>query len=62
MKSIDIGSENAKRQTERYPASERKIVIEGKCFSVNRHFTGDRPLSEIMTEMAIGRANREMDL
>lgn len=58
----DKGTDTAKKQIEIYPTSERKCVIDGKRFVVTRHFLGDKPLSVIMTEIAISRANREMGL
>lgn len=55
-------TQNTKKQTDHYPTSERKCVIDGKQFIVTRHFEGDKPLNAIMTEIAIKRANREMGL
>lgn len=56
------GTQNTNKQTDNYPTSQRKCVIDGKRFVVTRHFKGDKSLSTIMTEIAINRANREMGL
>ena len=54
--------QNADKTKDDYPTSERECVINGKRFIVTRHFKGDKPLREVMTELAIKRANREMGL
>lgn len=59
--NTDKITENAKNQTEEFPA-QRKCVIEGKHFIVTRHFAGDKNLSNIITEIAKNRADREMGL
>ena len=59
---MNKGTENAKEKTDNYPTSQHKCVIDGKRFVVTRHFMGDKPLSVIIAEIAISRANREMGL
>ena len=54
--------QNADKTKDDYPTSERECIINGKRFIVTRHFMGDKPLREVMTELAIKRANREMGL
>ena len=56
------GTDNSKKQIDTCPTSQRKCVIDGKRFVVTRHFTGNKPLGAIMTEIAVSRANREMGL
>ena len=56
------GSKNTNQTKDNHPTSERKCVINGKYFIVTRHFQGDKSLRELMTELAIKRANREMGL
>ena len=53
---------NAKNQTEDFPSSERKCVIEGKSFIVIRHFTGYKNLNGILPDIAVNRANKETGL
>ena len=53
---------NSTKENSEHPISERKCTIDGKHFSVTRHFMGDRPLGEILTEIAKDMANREMKL
>ena len=55
MKTIKI-------QTDNYPTSKRRCVIDGKSFIVTRHFVGDKSLNAIMAEIAITRADREMSI
>lgn len=55
-------TENNKQQTENYPTSKRKCVIDGKRFIITRHFVGEKDLSTLMAEIAVSRANREMGL
>ena len=55
-------SENTQNNAQNHAASERKCEIDGKRFILIRHFTGDRPLSGIVTEIAINRAKKEMGL
>lgn len=54
--------QNTDTQKNSYPTSERKCEIDKKRYKITRHFMGDKPLSAIMTEIAIGRVNREMGL
>ena len=55
-------TQKADKTKDDYPTSERECEINGKRFIITRHFQGDKPLSELMTELAIKRANREMGL
>ncbi|MDE7083591.1 MAG: hypothetical protein K2O89_07845 [Clostridia bacterium] len=50
---------------ERYkscPKCEREYVIDGKKYIVTRHFTGDKNINQVVAELAVRRANREMGL
>ena len=55
-------TQKADKTKDDYPTSERECEINGKRFIITRHFMGDKPLGELMTELAIKRANREMGL
>ena len=55
-------TENNKNQIQACPVSERRCVIDGKSFIITRHFSGDKTLSSILTEIAVNRANKEMGL
>lgn len=53
---------NLNKRKDNYPTSKRKCVIDGKRFLVTRHFTGEKNLNDIMSDIAINMANREMGL
>ena len=36
--------------------------LDGKKYTVTRHFTGDKNLNQVVAELAVSRANREMGL
>lgn len=55
-------TDRTNNQSESYPASQRRCVIDGKRFIVTRHFAGDKDLGSILTEFAINHANKEMGL
>ena len=59
---VEQETKNEDKTKDNYPTSERECLINGKRFIVTRHFQGDKPLRELMTELAIKRANREMGL
>lgn len=58
----DNKADRTKNQTDNYPTSQRRCIIDGKRFTVTRHFTGDKNLTEILMEFAVNRANKEMGL
>lgn len=62
MVKTDKKTENSEKQTDNYPTSQRKCVIDGKRFTVVRHFAGEKDLTTLVTEIAVHRANREMGL
>ena len=37
-------------------------VIDGKRYTVIRHFTGDKNINQVVAELAISRVNREMGI
>ena len=42
---------------------EQKIYIFGnKSYTVIRHFTGEKDINQLVTEIAVSRANREMGI
>jgi hypothetical protein len=49
-----------KNQTE--TTSQRKCVIDGKHFTVTRHFTGEKNLRDVLMDIAVNRAKKEMGL
>ena len=54
--------DDSAKKPDEAPTSQRKCVIDGKRFVLTRHFERESPLSEIMTEIAIKRADRELGL
>lgn len=44
------------------PKSQSEHVIDGKKYIVTRHFTGEKDINKVISELAISRANREMGL
>ena len=59
---VNQRTQNVDKTKDDCPTSERECVINGKHFIITRHFKGDKSLREVMTELAIKRANREMGL
>lgn len=58
-------NKSAEQLTEQYsscPSERNAYEAEGKKYSVTRYFTGDKKLNEVITELAVNRANREMGL
>ncbi len=62
MIDTNNNTENIKNQTEDYPTSQRRCVIDGKRFIVTRQFVGEKDLGSLLMELAINRANKEMGL
>ncbi len=62
MIDTNNNTENIKNQTEYYPTSQRRCVIDGKPFIVTRQFVGEKDLGSLLMELAINRANKEMGL
>lgn len=44
------------------PTEQNVYEIDGKKYTVTRHFTGDKNINQVVAELAISRANREMGL
>lgn len=44
------------------PKEQKIYEIDGKKYTVTRHFTGDKNINQVAMELAISRANREMGL
>ena len=44
------------------PAQQTTYEIDGRKYTVTRHFTGDKKINEVIAELAVSRANREMGL
>ncbi len=53
-------TDNEDNRKENYHVSRRRCEINGKRFSITRHFEGDRDLSTVMAEIAVSRADSEM--
>ncbi len=62
MVNTNKNTETIKKQTEDYPTSQRRCVINGKRFIVTRHFVGDKDLGSLLMELAVNRANKEMGI
>lgn len=50
------------KQYETCPTEKVEYVIDGKKYTVIRHFTGDKDINQVILELAISRANREFGI
>ncbi|MCH5165294.1 MAG: hypothetical protein J1G01_02715 [Clostridiales bacterium] len=48
------------KQYAAYPTEQVTLVIDGKKYTVTRHFVGDKNVDRVISELAVARANREM--
>ena len=44
------------------PQQQTVYEIDGRKYTVTRHFTGDKKINEAAMQLAVNRANREMGL
>ena len=44
------------------PAEQNEYYCEGKKYTVTRYFTGDKDINDVVAELAVSRADREMGL
>ena len=44
------------------PKSQTEYEINGKEYHITRYFTGNKNVNKAVAELAVSRANREMDL
>lgn len=44
------------------PSTQRKYEKDGNKYTVTRHFTGDKNINQVVYEIAVSRANKEMGL
>jgi carbonic anhydrase len=44
------------------PTLQVEHLIDGKCFTVTRHFVGNKQIGDVMLNNAISRAKREMGI
>lgn len=44
------------------PEEKAYYEVEGKKYTIIRHFTGEKDINQVIAELAVSRANREMGL